>query len=331
MSEPVPGRGGRFGLGHWLRLLVSLALIGWIIHKVDWGEFVRTVRNTDPFYLALSLGISPLLVLVSAWKWKILLKARSQDPGLGTCFKLYLVGYFFNNFLPTNVGGDVVRGYLLGRRNGQPADAMASVFLERFTGISALVALAVVAVPLGPRELYDARVRWSVLTVFAAYSLLLWAVLDRRVLGFTRRRRLQLPLMGKIVRMQEAIDAYRNHRGALVGCLALSVVFYLGAALNILVTARAFQASLSFLEAFAVTPVILLISLLPLSLGGLGLSEWAYVFGLGKYQIAPAGALSTALLMRVKNVGLGLIGGLGHGLSRELVPAKGTSREGSDS
>jgi uncharacterized protein (TIRG00374 family) len=302
-----------------LRVLVSALLIGWIVRQIDWREFIATVTDAVPLYLILSLLVSPLLVLISALKWLLLLRARRLQVGLATCFRLYLVGYFFNNFLPTNVGGDVVRGFILGRRTGGQAAAMASVFLERFTGITALVVMALLALPLGPDALYDIRISLSVGAVVLAWAGLLWAVLDRRVLDFTRKR-LHLPFMGKVVRLQEAIAVYRGHGGVLAACLGLSVLFYVLAAFNVLVSARAFGAALSVSDAVLVTPVILLISMLPITLGGLGLAEWAYLFALGKVGVSPEAALSAALLMRLKSVLLGLIGGADHAVRLEAAP-----------
>ncbi len=323
MSRPesIPFR-SRFRPTHLVRLAVTLALIVWVVRRVDWAEFARTIEGTDLWYLALSLAVDPILVLVSAWKWQILLRVHLERPGLGTCFYLYLVGYFFNNFLPTNVGGDVVRAYLLGRRTGRQADAMASVFAERFTGVSALVGLAVLAMPFGYRGPYAAPVSWIVAAVAVGYLLILWVVLDRKFLRFTKKRT-HLPFIGKIVSFQEALSSYRGHRGRVVVALVLSVVFYALAALNIYFSARAFRVDLGLLEAGLVTPAVLVVALLPLTLGGLGLTEWAYLFTLGKYGISPAASLSTALLMRMKNVLLGLVGGFGHFVAAWRVPAQG--------
>ena len=304
----------RFGLTQWIRLVVSAALIIWIGWKVDWADFGRTIRGTDPVFLGLSFVVDIALLWISAWKWQILLRARSEAPGIASCCHLYLIGYFFNNFLPTNVGGDVVRGYLLGQRTGRTAEAMASVFVERFTGVTALIVVALIAIPFGFDELYAGPVGLAVGAVVVAYLLLLWAILDRRFLRFTRGRP-QLPFVEKIVRFQEAIHLYGGHRKAVVICLALSLLFYVGAALNIYLSAKTFRADLHFHEALLVTPVVLIIAMLPISIGGLGLMEGAYLFALGQFGIAPAVSLSTALLLRTKNVVLGLFGGIGYGLS----------------
>jgi uncharacterized protein (TIRG00374 family) len=317
--ESIPSR-SRFRPTHWIRLAITLALIVWIVRQVDWAEFTRTIKGTDLYYLALSLAVDPVLVLVSAWKWLILLRVHFDRPGLAGCFYLYLVGYFFNNFLPTNVGGDVVRAYLLGRGSGRQADAMASVFAERFTGITALVGLALLALPLGHDGPYAAPVGWIVGAVATAYLLVLWVILDRRFLRFTRKRT-HLPLVGKIVGFQEALSSYGGHRGQVAVALALSLLFYGLAALNIYFSAKAFRADLGLLEAALVTPAVLVVALLPLTIGGLGLTEWAYLFTLGKFGISPAASLSTALLMRMKNVLEGLVGGVGQLVSALRTPS----------
>jgi uncharacterized protein (TIRG00374 family) len=316
----------RFGVTHWLRLAISLALILWIVRAVEWRDLARTVRATDPVYLALSLVADQVLVLISAWKWQILLRARSQHASLATCYRLYLIGFFFSTFLPTNVGGDVVRAYSMGRRTGRATDALASVFVERFTGITALVVFALIGIPFSGHGLYAAPVSWAVGAVVAAYLLLLWAVLDRRLLRVTRRRT-DLPLVGKIVQFQEALHAYRGPRAVLARCLALSLLFYSISALNLYFSARAFHAGLGIRDALLVTPVVLIIVLLPISIGGLGLMELSYVLILGRLGISPGAALSTALLIRMKGILLSVSGGLGNVLPdwTSSRPEPGTS------
>lgn len=305
---PVRGRSG-VALG--IRLAVSVGLILWIIRTVEWGDFARTVQATDPVYLALSLAVDPVLVWISARKWQILLRARSQDAGVATCYRLYLVGFFFNNFLPTNVGGDVVRAHLMGRRTGHATDALASVFVERFTGITALVGLVLIGIPFTPERLYAAPVGWGVGALVLVYLLLLWAVLDPRFLRLTRGRT-SLPLVEKIARFQQTLHAYREHPRALVACVALSVLFYLFAGLSTYFAARAFHGSLRILDALLATPVILIIVLFPVSIGGLGLLEWSYLFTLGRLGIPPAVGVSAGLLMRMKTILLSLAGAVGY-------------------
>jgi len=296
--------------GFWLRLAISLLFMLWVIRKVEWRQFEHTIREVDPVFLGLSLAIMPFLVAVSAWKTRVLMAARQHSISLPECMRLYLVGLFFNNFLPTNVGGDVVRALMLGRRTGHMAEALACVFVERLTGLTTLAGMVLTAGLLAPAEVADAQVRGSVAAFLAAYLLLLWVIFDGRFRRLTRARQ-HVKLVAKIARFQDAVQTFHGHRAAMGWCMLLSVAFYLLAALNIYWSARTFRAELSYLQAFLVTPVVSVVSMFP-SLGGIGLAEWAYLFGLGRFGVSPSAALSTALLIRTKAVLLSLLGAWGY-------------------
>ena len=303
--------------GIWLRLGVSGLFMAWVIRKVDWREFGRTIGHVDPTFLGLSIALMPLIVAVSAWKTRVLMMARGHAISLPACIRLYLIGMFFNNFLPTNVGGDVVRGYMLGQRTGEMAEAMACVFVERLTGLMTLAWMVVVAAFFAPDEVTDARIRGSVLLFLGLCAVLFWLIFDRRFRRFTAARQ-RIKLVAKIGRFQDAVQTFHGHRGAMGWCLALSVAFYLLAALNIYWSARAFRAALSYPQGFLVTPIVAVVSMFP-SVGGIGVAEWAYVYGLGRFGLAPTVALSTAFLIRVKVVVLSLIGGWSYAVRGQRV------------
>ncbi|HEX6938531.1 MAG TPA: lysylphosphatidylglycerol synthase transmembrane domain-containing protein [Longimicrobiales bacterium] len=298
-----------------LHLAVSLALLAWIARRVEWSEFGRTLRQTDPWFLSLSLAMSPVLIVISARKWQILLEARSGRTGLGACVNLYVIGYLFNNVLPTNVGGDLVRGWLMGRRTGDPFTAVAAVFLERLTGFTALVAIAVIALPFGPAAGWHAWVYGYVAAVTVVFGAAVWALLDGRA-ARTLQRFERHGAVRKLLRFHDALDAYRTHPRVLVRCLGLSLMFYAGAALNIYFSARAFGGEMRLGETALATPVILLVTMLPISFGGVGLSEWAHIYALGRFGVPTAVGLSTALLLRAKGVLLGVVGSVVYPLQQ---------------
>lgn len=299
----------RRALTRTLRVAVTAAFAVWIVRSVDWAEFGARVAHADLAWVGLSLVLSPVLIYLSTVRWRVLLGGRELDPGAARAFRLYVTAYFFNHLLPSGVGGDLARGYLLGAPLGRSADALASVIVERFLGGTALLALALGFVPLTASDLYSGAVRWALAAGGVAYALLVWFVLDRRLTGALRSTPLR-PVAEKLGRLQAALRAYRDHAGPVTIALALSFLFYLGAGINVFVAARAFGSSIGPVEAILATPVVLVIALVPITLGGLGLAEWAYIFALGHFGVSPATALSAALLLRVKGVAVGAIGGL---------------------
>src|SRR3990172_9588478 len=160
----------KYGAAFYLRLAISLGLILYILNKVGLEALWETIRTANLSYLVLSISITPVLILVSSWKWHVILAALGVRYSFGGLFWLYVVGYFFNTVLPTNVGGDVVRAVILGKKTGKNPQAFSSVFVERFTGLTALLLMAIVAFLLAIRKLWDAWIGLALLLALLLYS-----------------------------------------------------------------------------------------------------------------------------------------------------------------
>lgn len=321
-----------------LRATVSAFFVLVLVKGVDWSDVRELISGTDLFFLGLSFAVSAVLALLSAYKWSILLQAIGGKVGLGHLFQLYLVGYFFNNVLPSNVGGDVIRALEVRREIGDGSAAMASVFVERFTGLTALMILAIASF-VSHVHLFDDR--WFALAMLAAiggYGLILAVLWQQKVVTrlerWTGTSRLGRSIT-KLLKLHAAIRSYGGRGRALAWAMVLSFLFYGLAVLNVYVSSLAFGVQVPFLLLVVIVPMILIISMMPISLGGIGLQEWAYFY---TFQAIGAGGslgLLVALLMRVKNLTYGLLGGLLYALRRgnvadpraELARAAGTGRE----
>ncbi len=318
-----------------LRWLISMALIAWVFYKVDLSKLWQTIIQADWFYFGLSIAITPLLIYLSSWKWQVILRAQGIHASGLRLFWLYMVGYFFNTVLPTNVGGDVVRAYALGKSTGENAKAFASVFIERFTGLTALILVAVIAFFAALRSLWDFWLIIAMAVSVAGYLALLVIIFNERYLAWLAHRvpaGLLRKMILKLKKFQEAILSIREHRGAIVFAMINSFVFYLAAVVNVWVSALAFRCPFTFLDALIITPIIMVVMMLPISIGGIGLAEWAYFFTFDRLGFGGAVGLSVALLMRIKALAVGLLGGvyyssLGIRMDQEVRVAETTERE----
>lgn len=294
-------------------LAFTVILLYLVIRKVGIGELVDTMRQADPLWLVLSLLLSPFLVLVSVIKWQILLRSQGMKVSLGRLYALYLVGHFFNYFLPSNVGGDVVRGYELGNYLRKGAQAMASVFMERYTGFVMLVAFAVVSSLTNLRFLRETGLAPAVLIVVLALLVVLWLILDERPMNLLNRL-VRLPLaqayLRKLNKFHASLNSYRNDRATLVAALGWSMAFMILAILNVYVTALAFHQPVSPVKISVIVPFILIVSMFPLTINGLGVNEWAYVLLFTWFGMPASLGLSTVLFIRAKNVLFSLVGGV---------------------
>jgi uncharacterized protein (TIRG00374 family) len=200
----------------YVKLAVSVFLLGYVFNKVGWTAFIDTLRNTDPLFMFLNLAISPVLILVSVMKWQIFLRAKNIHATLSHLFKLYLLGNFFNHFLPSNVGGDAIRSYKLGKETGKFEEVLASVFLERMTGFTVLLLLALAVAAANLQFLQDIKVSVAVGSAFVGYVALMWMTLDPRPLAFCIPKlhfRLLTRIALKLQKFQTAIQAYQDSTG----------------------------------------------------------------------------------------------------------------------
>lgn len=332
-----PANLGRRRAWRALRITATLALIGFVIHQAgllnEQGrrEFVATITDVDVFYLCLSLLVSLAMNFVSSYKWHILLVSRNIHAGFWRLFALYYVGKFFNLFLPTGVGGDVARVYELGRVTGANAESLASVFVERFTGVVTLTVVSLVAVAVSLHRYDTPLITISLVLFVLATATVIWMILDPRPLAwFSRTVTRRIPALGgiavKIHRTHDIIRAYKDNTGTLWYALAISLVFYFLAVVNVWVSLLAFSPDVDFLTVLIAVPAILLIMNLPISIGGIGLMEAAYTIIFTAFGYSSSLALSAALLIRMKTIIDGVIGGLFH-LFRGDRPTPSTRTE----
>jgi uncharacterized membrane protein YbhN (UPF0104 family) len=315
-ANPVPqaaeptrkGRAATFA-----KAAISAALLYFLVRRVNGDELGAMLRRTDPLWVLLSALVGVTLNAISSLKWRILLRAKGKHVPFVRLLNLYFVGLFINNFFPSTIGGDIFRGYEVGRSVGDRALAMASVFMERFTGMTALMAIALVAFVSNLSSFRDPRFALALgagLVVYIAVAVavvlpgpLVWGL--RRFPGGPPGR-----LIGKLIRVQSAIHDYTGQTSAIVTALALSLLFHLTAMGYIYVSSRAFGVALPARTLLVIVPVIMFISSLPITVGGLGLVEWAYFFAFGASGAGGSPGLLVGLLLRANSLLFSLWGGI---------------------
>ncbi len=304
-----------------IRLLITAVLLLYVLQKVGLfdpekrGDLFVLLQSVRIPILLLSFFVSLLLNLSSAFKWYLLLRSRGVVVSFFKTWALYMVGIFFSLFLPTSMGGDLIRIHELGKLTGKRAEAAASVFIERFSGMVILFLLTIVALPM-QRELLS--VTWmtiSLLFAVTASLVLIWVIVDERPYRFITKllsNRLGFidKILSKVEKIHCAVLEYRDDRTALIIAILNTFVFYILAVINVYVTALAFSTEVQFRELLIAVPLIMFIMNLPISIGGIGLMEFAFVFIFGISGYSSALALSTAILMRLKSFFDAATGGL---------------------
>lgn len=296
-----------------LRIVVSLGLLVYLIRKVDPARLAEVWRGVAllPLLLALLLLIGG--VFVSALKWWLLLRAVGVPVPYLWTVRTYFIGQFFNNFLPTMVGGDGMRIYLLHRRIGRPATAIASVFVERVTGFMALNVIAAVALALsfglfgGASRLAWAAF-WVIIVASMAIAVALAAPIISRVL---LRLRLPNPFnwRGKLDTIASALAAYYAFRRTLLVVIGLSFVYQLSLIIANFAVVQALHLAVPFSFVALMTPLSDIIGLVPIFFNNIGARDGTFVVLLGQLGTPAALALALSFLVLVLRLIVSLIGG----------------------
>ena len=206
--------------------------------------------------------------------------AHPQSPGHPGAFfylvSLFYIGFFFSNFLPTNFGGDVVKIFKLSQTTGQPVEAASSVFMDRASSTFALLLIAIVPAIIELRML-GARVSAAILSLFIIATIMI--VLGSNA-GFVRclsklplLRRDPMKLRRHARNFYFSLHDFRHKKAALAAMMAISLVYQIVQIFSIYFLALSLGIQLSVLYYFIFIPVIMTVSMIPISLNGLGVRE----------------------------------------------------------
>lgn len=291
------------------RVLISLGLLALVLNSIGLERVGRTLLEAEMGPLVVAFLIFNVGVVVRALRWRALVVALGLPVPVGRLIYLYFVGSFFNSFLPTGFGGDVVRVVEL----SQEADAAlvtGTVIVDRLTGLLVLFALALLALPfttgLMPTEV------WMIIGLIAAGGL----VAGLLVLQGTWLRRatrwlpgpLSLTGEGVLARVYNAVTACGWRAVGIA--LGISLIFNLLLVLENYLVALAVGIDLSLAFFFLFVPLFSLTLMFPISLGGLGIREGLAVVLLGQVGVDEAQAVAYSLGIYAIARVTGLIGGL---------------------
>lgn len=294
------------------RTTITVALLIYVAFKAGLftgsgrERLIDLIESARISFVLLSVMMSPLLNLSSSIKWHMLLISRGIHVGLWRLFLYYIVAKFYNLVLPTSMGGDVVRIFSLGSHTGRRAEALASVFVERFSGMVTLTLITLMALIVNLKTLNIPIITVSLAACTLVVIIVCWLVFDDRPYHLFRqflgnRWRFLDDLIGKSDKVHEAIGRYKTDPRALWIAIVNSLVFYALAVVNVWISSLAFSSETTFSSMLIGVPVMLIIMNLPVSIGGIGLMEFAYIFTFELIGYSTTLGLSTALLMRLKS------------------------------
>jgi glycosyltransferase 2 family protein len=289
---------GRKRLWLLIRAAFSLTLLGLLLWKTDLSQFSTVFRNINVPLFLVSLFAYVLLYIPLSYRWKLLLKVLGIEVPIGRLLKTYLTGVFFNSFFPTTVGGDVVRGYDLYRFTQKWKETAVSVIVERFLGFTALIAIAMVSLAFTFSSLRDPVITWVILGAALVYVTTLMVLFSPPIYILFNKiiQKSKFKDFGpKLLQIPEAISLYKSAHIALIQLLFLSVFLQTLVILIYYVLCHSLHLAIPLGYVFLFFPVINLVSMIPISLGGLGVREGISIYLFQKIGVGYAQAFGLSL------------------------------------
>lgn len=299
-----------------IRIVVSISLIAYLIKTQlkDLSGIIKILKSSNKILLLLSLLTHVFGTWITAFRWKTLLNTQNVRLGIGTLSITVLIGQFFNNILPTSIGGDVFRTYDASKKAGIPMGTSASIILvERFSGVVSAAVYAVAALFLGFTAIGNQPVIIPIIIFFIVTIIIAFLIINPSVFKLGRifnRFRLMRKLREKLSNVYNTLTSFKKYKLVLIRVLIYSFLLQFSVILNYYLAARALGINLTLTAFIFIVPVVAIIAMIPISIGGIGLRESSIVFIMVALGVANNKAALCSLLILLMLVLVGIVGGI---------------------
>jgi len=300
------------------KLAVTVTLCGVVIANVDYRNLLSVLRGSNVSAIAIVCLGTAVNMLIHATRWKVLLRIEGFEFRLLTLVRYYLTGMFFNNFLPSTVGGDGYRMYKIYRASGSKSGAVIPVIGERFFGLMILCCLGFVAGMISYSESSDQLSKFGLLLGLAGTVafILVIVVLARKK---EQPRRTSDTRFARAVRAFVAsAGRYRSQKARFVQFIGWTVLFYLIVFGNRFILIRAFGESVSVYPLVIAIMISTIVAMIPISLNGIGLLDGSFIFLISRFGVDYDSAVMVMVIQRALLVGMSLLGAMFYSLDKDV-------------
>ena len=261
------------------QLSVTIAVLYWVYHDPNRrAQMAEAIRGAQYHWVVLGILAYVVVEVAAAFRWHVLLKVQGIHLSFLRLSGLFLIGMFYNQFLPGGTGGDIIKSYyLLKETPDKKAGALLAVVFDRFIGLVALVAITGTLIGLRYdflSQTTDTRnLLWLLLFLLGTSILTLLCTFV--ISGFNLFHALpeKFPGRDKLIEISAAYHLYAHHWRATLVAFGASIVAHLATFATFLCAAYALGAAVPLVDFFAIMPVERTISALPISFAGIGIRE----------------------------------------------------------
>ena len=296
-----------------LKILLSFALFAYVVAKVSPRDILATIRPASPRVLLAAALLFLFSNLLGSWLWARLLRAQGVPIPYRKAASYYFVGLFFNNFLPSNIGGDIARISDAAKHAKHVSPVFSATLMDRLIGVLAIAFVAVIASFAALNRFHLYAIYVAIFIVFLVSLGFFLSIFHRGVLmAFEWPFRVigARSIERGIARLMDDLHGYKNQSGALFAAIVASTVVQISRVLVHYLVGLALGVRVAAGYYFLFVPVLAALVSLPISLNGLGIREGAGVVLFQTAGMTKEQAFSVPFLTYLVSVLISLLGGL---------------------
>ena len=290
-----------------LRFGLSGVLLVYLFSKIDVGQMTEMLKSADFKYIFYAGTIFMVIHVFLLLRWTVFIRALDLHVSFQNIFNCFFIGLFFNLFLPTSTGGDIVKTIFLFKDTNDKPKVVASVVADRLCGFVSICFVALVFFIFAHKLINDRSVLLSIL-VLAGVSLGLISILfSERIFSFCCRI-FPAKIKEKIMSLHYAIALLKGKKSALLTGVVLSCLSQMTLAYAFHLVAKALHHEIPLIYFLTFVPMVCVVASLP-SIGGLGVRDAGVAYFFAKVGVATSTSVSISLINFFFMVLMGLLGG----------------------
>ncbi len=296
-----------------IKITITIVLFYFIFKNIDFKIFGQTLQSARLGILAAAYLVFWLGHFVCVYRWRMLMLPLMPVRSFQNLLAIYCIGLFFNLTFPTVVGGDVVKIYYVGKHSNSYSQSFAATFLDRDAGMLAMMIIACAGLLFYPIHIPGVAVEivvWGFSALFIFGNICLFTPRFRyEIIKFLRWCRLSR-IADKMDRVSDALRIIGGKRRVLFAAFMVSFVNQFFAISVVWITAVGLHLDIPFSYFLIFVPVITLISMIPISLNGMGLREYAFMSLFSAIGIIAESCIALGLVSSILIILTSLPGGI---------------------
>lgn len=292
-----------------IKIIITIFLFFLIFKKIPIGDVKLNLISSNKLYLLFVFLSFFLYYFFFSLRWCYLLNSAGIKISKGRSYVIIIISFFFNNFLPSAVGQDFVRSAYVSKI--EFSRALGVSLIDRFLGFIGMLILGIFAA-------FNITFKIRVISIFYLFLILslflIFFILTNIKIGIGIKNKILgikfLNLSDEMKKFYNVLKDYKDKKIIMLNGIILSIIIQIIITIINFFICKSLGIDISFYNLIVLLPIITIFSLVPLTLNGLGLREFAYIYFFGLAGISGKDSLSISLIFFVISVFASLIGGI---------------------